>query len=60
MPPLEISHLFANDMLIMCDADQYRLHNVGHILLCFEAIFVLKVNLHKSELVAMEEVSHQE
>jgi hypothetical protein len=44
--PLEISHLlFANDTLIMCDADVDQIHNLDHSLLCFEAISGLKVNL---------------
>jgi hypothetical protein len=48
--------LFADDTLIMCDADVDQIHNLDHILLCFEAISGLKVNLQKSELVAMGEV----
>jgi len=58
--PLEISHLFAVDMLIMCDVDHEQIYILGHILHCFEAISGLKVNLRKFELVAVEEVPHQE
>jgi hypothetical protein len=59
--PLEISHLlFADDTLIMCDADVDQIHNLDHILLCFEAISGLKVNLQKSELVAVGEVPYIE
>jgi len=48
--PLKISHLlFADDTLIMCDADVDQIHNLNHILLCFEAISSLTVNLQKSE-----------
>lgn len=47
---------FANDMLIMCDADRDQIYNLGHILLCLEAISGLKINLWKSELVAVGEV----
>jgi len=54
--PLEISQLFANDTLIMCDADRDQIHNLGDILLCFEASSGLKVNLEKSKLLAL----HQE
>jgi len=54
--PLEISQLFANDTLIMCDADHDQIHNLGYILLCFEASSGLKVNLEKSKLLAL----HQE
>jgi hypothetical protein len=42
--------------LIMCDAYQDQIYNLGHILLSFEAISSLKVNLQKSVLVAMGEV----
>jgi hypothetical protein len=45
--PLEISRLLANDFLIMCDANGDQILNLGHILLCFEAILGLKVNLWK-------------
>jgi hypothetical protein len=39
MLPLEISHLFSNDSLIMCDADSDQIHNLVHIILCFEAFW---------------------
>jgi hypothetical protein len=53
--PLGISHLlFADDTLVMC------IHNLDHILQCFEAISGLKVNLQKFEKVAMGEVLHIE
>jgi hypothetical protein len=59
--PLEISHLlFADDTLIMCNATSDQIHNLGHILLCFEAILGLKVNLRKFELVAVGEVPLKE
>jgi hypothetical protein len=38
---LEISHLFANDPLTMCGANQDQIYNLGHILMCFEAILGL-------------------
>jgi hypothetical protein len=41
-----------DDTLIMSDADVDQIHNLNHILLWFEAISGLKVNLQKSELVA--------
>jgi hypothetical protein len=44
----------------MCDAERGQIYNLGHILLCFEAISGLKVNLRKSELVTSREVSHQD
>jgi hypothetical protein len=58
--PLEISHLlFADDTLIMCDADVDQIHKLDHILLCFEAISGLK-NLKKFELVAVGKVPYIE
>lgn len=36
---LEVSHLFPDDTLIMCDVDLDQIHNLRHILLRFEAIF---------------------
>jgi hypothetical protein len=41
--PLEISHHFVEGTLIMCDADQYNILNLWHILVCFGAILGLKV-----------------
>jgi len=56
-----ISHmLFANDTVTMCDADVDQIHNLDHILMCFEAISGLKVNLQKSKLVPVGEVLHIE
>jgi len=42
--PLEISHLFADDMLIMHDANRDQIYNFGHILLVWEArrLFLLR------------------
>jgi hypothetical protein len=55
--PLEISlMLFADDTLIMCNADVDQIHNLE----CFEVISSLKVNLQKSELVAVGEVPYIE
>jgi hypothetical protein len=59
--PFEIFHLaFADDTLIMCDTDNDQIFNLDHIFLCFEDISGLKVNLQKSELVAVGEVLHIE
>jgi hypothetical protein len=44
----------------MCDADQDQIYNFSHIIMCFEAISSLKVDLQKSKLVAVEEAPHQE
>jgi len=52
--------LFADDTLIMCDEDFDQILNLDHILLCFEAISGLKVNLQNYELVVVGEVPHIE
>lgn len=44
----------------MCNTISDQFHNSGHILLCFEAISRLKVNLQKAELVAVGEILHKE
>jgi len=44
----------------MCDTNNDQIYNLGHILLCFEAISGLKVNLQKFKLVAVGEVPHKE
>jgi len=46
--------------LIMYDADWNQIRNLGHILLCFEVISGLKVNIQISKLAAIEEVPHKE
>lgn len=56
--PMEISHLFAEDTQIICDADHDQIHNLRHILLCFEAVLGLRINLMKSVLVTVAEVLH--
>jgi len=57
---LEIPHLlFADDTLIMCDADRDQIHTLVHILLCFEVISGLKINLRKLELVVVGQVQNQ-
>ena len=47
-----MSHLlFANDTLIFCDADLEQVLFLSMILIWFEAVSSLKINLGKSELV---------
>ena len=49
---LAMSHLlFANDTLIFCDADLDQVLFLYMILIWFEAVFGLKINLGKSKLV---------
>jgi hypothetical protein len=58
---LEVSHLlFVDDTLIMCDANSEHIHNLDRILLCFEAMLGLKINLQKSKLAAVGEVPNIE
>jgi hypothetical protein len=54
---LVIPHsLFADDTLIFCEANPEQIRYVRLILLCFEAGSGLRVNLGKSEIVAIGEV----
>ena len=47
-----VSHLlFANDTLVFCGADDSQIRHIGALLVCFEAVLVLKVNLPKSALI---------
>ena len=54
-----ISHLlFANDTILFCDADVEQILHVWMLLLCFQAVTGLKVNVLKSELVPIGEVNN--
>lgn len=56
-----MSHLlFADDTLIFCDADLSQIAKLLDILLLFEAVSGLNINLGKSELVLSGEVSKWE
>ena len=56
---LVVSHsLFADDMLIFHEACPEQIRYMRLILLCFEAVSGLKVNLGKLELVAVGEVGN--
>ena len=49
---MSISHLlFTDDILVFCDADIDQIHHLRCILLCFEAVSGLHINLAKSEMV---------
>jgi hypothetical protein len=47
-----VSHLlFADDTLVFCGANACQIRHIGALLVCFEAVSGLKVNLSKSVLV---------
>lgn len=48
--------LFVDDTIIFCGADSKQLRNLRCGLLCFEAVSGLKINLRKSEIIAVGEV----
>ena len=49
---VNVSHLlFTDDTLVFCGASDSQIRNVGALLVCFEAVAGLKVNLSKSALV---------
>lgn len=53
---INISHLlFADDTLIFCKPDRNQIQVLKALLLCFEAVSGLKVNLNKSEMVSIGE-----
>ena len=57
--PSMVSHLlFVDDTLIFCDADLCQIEKLWDILLQFESISGLKINLGKSKLVPVREVSN--
>jgi hexokinase len=43
--PLEIPHFLFQMTILFCDVDRDPFLNLGHILLCFEAILGLKATL---------------
>ena len=52
-----VSHiLFADDTILFCDADVEQILPIRLLLLCFQAITGLKVNVQKSEIVPIGEV----
>jgi hypothetical protein len=52
-----ISHLlFADDTLVFCGADESQIRHIGALLVCFEAVSGLKVNLSKSALIPVGSV----
>ena len=56
---LHISHLlFADDTILFCDASREQLLYIRMVLIFFEAITGLRVNVSKSELVPVGEVGN--
>jgi hypothetical protein len=55
---VHISHLlFADDTLVFSGASRVQVQAIGDLLVCFELVFGLKVNLAKSVLVPVGEVN---
>ena len=53
-----VSHLlYADDTLVFCGAEDRQLYHLRRILLCFEAVSGLKVNLAKSEITLVGEMN---
>ncbi|XP_028061851.1 uncharacterized protein LOC114265286 [Camellia sinensis] len=53
-----VSHLFyADDALIFCDAKEAQIGHLRCVLLCFEAVSGLRINLAKSELISVGQVT---
>ena len=56
---IRISHLlFADDTILFCDASRERILSIRLVLTCFQAFTRLKVNVGKSEIVPIGEVSN--
>ncbi|XP_075645470.1 uncharacterized protein LOC142616518 [Castanea sativa] len=52
-----VSHLlFADDTILFCNADVEQIFRIWLLLLCFQAVIGLKVNVQKSEMVPIGEV----
>ena len=56
---IRISHmLFADNIILFCDASREQLLSIRLALTCFQAFTSLKVNVGKSEIVPIREVSN--
>ena len=56
---IRVSHLlFADDTILFCDASREQILSISLALTCFQAFTGLKVNVGKSEIVPIREVSN--
>ena len=56
---VQISHLlFADDTLVFCQASQDHLTYLSWLLMWFEAVLGLRINLEKSELIPVGRVEN--
>ena len=56
---LEVSHLlYANDTILFCDACPEQVTYFRRVLTCFKAVTGLRVNMSKSEMVPIREVTN--
>jgi hypothetical protein len=56
---LEVSHLlYADDTILFCDACPEQVTYLQQVLTCFEAVTGLRVNMSKSEMVPIGEVTN--
>ena len=54
-----VSHLlFADDTILFCDADVEQILHVWMLLLCFQVVANLKVNVQESEMVPLGEINN--
>ena len=52
-----VSHLlFSNDTILFCNANVEQILHIRLLLLCFQAVTDLKVNIQKSEMVPIRDV----
>jgi hypothetical protein len=58
LPVVNIINLFADDTLVFCEANPSHLRYLCVLLICFEAVSSVKVNLAKSLLVLIGNVDN--